>query len=350
MSSHLKLGAINKQTQKYEYPKIASKKNKYTCPSCDKNVILRSGKINKPHFAHLKSENPCIYYQKPNETQIHKDAKLLMKTLLDEHNEIRFYRKCHDCFLTKQSFIDHTISSCDYKENAKAVLEHRFYYNHSNRSADVALVENDTIKYVFEICYKNKTKEENRPEPWFEIDAESFINSVSSSNDKILQLECIRNYQCDHCKLIIENNRKLLMQSLDEEIERLQLIEWKEIREKEEQEDKKRRRQEDQAKRAQEHLKLAQFLAEERRFQTKELNLMKKEDEEFTIRQKTNETIRQKKQQEMMDIYMKELEEQRELERELQRDIVEKQKANMRKMLGKDKDAVKITDFFRSKT
>ena len=37
-------------------------------------------------------------------------------------------------------------------------MEYRFNYNNSNRSADVALVENKDIKYIFEICYKNKTK------------------------------------------------------------------------------------------------------------------------------------------------------------------------------------------------
>jgi hypothetical protein len=33
--------------------------------------------------------------------------------------------------------------------------------NNSNRSADIAFIENDKIKYIFEICYKNKTKEEH---------------------------------------------------------------------------------------------------------------------------------------------------------------------------------------------
>ena len=53
-----------------------------------KDVIFRNGKIKQPHFAHHKSDNPCYYYDKPCETQIHKDAKLLMKSLLDNNEFI----------------------------------------------------------------------------------------------------------------------------------------------------------------------------------------------------------------------------------------------------------------------
>ena len=89
MSLHFSLGAINKNTNNYEYPKIANKLNKYKCPCCEKDVIFRNGKIKKPHFSHKKSDNPCNYYEKPNETQIHKDAKLLMKCLLDNKTNIK---------------------------------------------------------------------------------------------------------------------------------------------------------------------------------------------------------------------------------------------------------------------
>ena len=105
-----------------------------------------------------------ILNEKPNETQIHKDAKLLMKTLLDNKNKILFYRECYECLLEENTIFEYKITDNDYNENTIATMEYRFNYNSSNRSADVALVENKDIKYIFEICYKNKTKEENRPE------------------------------------------------------------------------------------------------------------------------------------------------------------------------------------------
>ena len=212
MSNHFSMGAINKTTNNYEYPKIANKINKYKCPFCEKDVIFKNGKIKQPHFAHYKSDNPCSYYEKPNETQIHKDAKLLMKTLLNNKNKILFYRECYECLLEENAIFEYKITDNDYNENTLAIMEYRFNYNNSNRSADVALVENKDIKYIFEICYKNKTKEENRPEPWFEINSEKLINNINSiknidTNNEI-RIECIRDYKCDYCKEVIEYERK----------------------------------------------------------------------------------------------------------------------------------------------
>jgi len=198
------MGAINKTTNKYEYPKIATKgKNKYKCPCCEKDVIFKKGLIKQPHFAHYKSDNPCYYYDKPNESQIHKDAKLLLKTLLDNKSEICFHRECNNCMFEEPTIFEDNISKNDYNENTQAIIEYKFMFNNSNRSADVAFIENDNIKYIFEICYKNKTKEENRPEPWFEINAEELINKINSGEiideNGNINIKCVRNYKCDMC-------------------------------------------------------------------------------------------------------------------------------------------------------
>ena len=215
MSNHFSMGAINKLTNNYEYPKIANKSNKYKCPFCEKDVIFRNGKIKQPHFAHYKSNNPCSYYEKPNETQIHKDAKLLMKTLLDNKKTIFIERECNYCDTNGRPFNysdEYEIFSNEYTENTKAYIEYKFKYNNSNKSADVALVENDKIKYIFEICHKNKTLENNRPEPWFEIKAECLINKINSGEiideEGNIFLECIRHYKCDSCKYKEEYERK----------------------------------------------------------------------------------------------------------------------------------------------
>jgi len=218
------MGAINKTTNKYEYPKIANKINKYKCPFCEKDVIFRNGKIKQPHFAHYKSENPCSYYEKPNETQIHKDAKLLMKTLLDNKRCINIYRKCYYCNSEESdsddSFIIYDNEEIEYFLNIKideyndtqTNIEYKFNYNNSKKSADVALLKNNELKYIFEICYKNKTKEENRPEPWFEIKAETLINETNTgenvNEEGEIEIECIRDYKCVCCKDKEEYERK----------------------------------------------------------------------------------------------------------------------------------------------
>ena len=241
MSTHFSMGAINKDTSNYEYPKIASKKNKYKCPSCDKDVIFRNGKIKAPHYAHKKSESQCFYYDKPTETQIHKDAKMLLKSLLDNKQCIYISKMCKYCkYETIEDWCEgggemgEYIDSY-YNENTKAVIEYRFHYNNSKRSADVALIEQDKIKYIFEICYKNKTKEENRPEPWIEIKAADLLNNVNSRNadDDCISIDCIRDYKCDYC---IENDKKEYLIKKQKELERERQERERQERERQERE------------------------------------------------------------------------------------------------------------------
>ena len=44
------LGAIDKITKGYVYPKIANKKDEYICPECDKDLILCKGKTRPSSF------------------------------------------------------------------------------------------------------------------------------------------------------------------------------------------------------------------------------------------------------------------------------------------------------------
>lgn len=232
MSNHFYMGAINKLTNDYEYPKIADRNNKYKCPNCEKDVIFRKGQIKQPHFAHYKSESPCYYYDKPSESQIHKDAKLLMKKLLDNKTYISINIRCKYCenrHCPCDKGYDYDLSSDDYNENTKAVIEYKFNHNNSLRSADVAFLENEKIKCIFEICYKNKTKDENRPEPWFEIKAEDLINNINSIeniDENGVIIDCIRDFKCEECiyyeqeekKRWIEYQEKLKQQKIENEV------------------------------------------------------------------------------------------------------------------------------------
>lgn len=301
MSAHFSMGAINKTTNSYEYPKIANKINKYKCPFCETNVIFRNGKIKKPHFAHYKSDNPCSYYEHPNESQIHKDAKLLMKTVLDNKRLINIYRKCYYCYEDPEDFLN--ITKEEYNDNVSAVIEHKFNYNNSNRSADVALLHNKQIKYIFEICYKNPTKEENRPEPWFEIKAETLINETNSgeniNEEGEINIECIRDYKCGWCKDKEEYERKI----------QLEVLVKFQIREKEQKQAKN------------------------------ELLNMSKEDEMSIQKQRIIELNRElKRENERIERYFfnKKLEEEKEIELKKQKEEKKRDGELMRKFLVKD--------------
>jgi len=207
--SHFSMGAINKLTNEYEYPRIAEKGKKYVCPECKKDVNFCKGKIKQPYFAHKRTEMPCYYYDKPSESQIHKDAKSLLKTILTNKSQINFYNVCSDCK-------DKVYGCCElfedyYTPDIQPIIEYRFEYNDSKKSADVALIKDNNIEYIFEICYKNKTRENARPEPWVEIKAEEFIRDINNGtllDEKgILHIQCIRDSICNECEEKRENER-----------------------------------------------------------------------------------------------------------------------------------------------
>jgi|694.fasta_scaffold05342_14 uncharacterized protein YkuJ len=187
------LGAINIETGKYEYPLIAQKNIKYKCPECNKLLLLRKGKIRKPHFAHYKDDNPCNYYNNPGETQIHKDAKMLLKTLFENKNQITIERECNEC---KEK---HEFDFEEMTETSSIKLEYRFDYN-GTKIADVAYIDDSEIVCLFEICNTHKTNEQSRPEPWFEINAETLIETVNNNtNNNVIRIKCDRDVKCDKC-------------------------------------------------------------------------------------------------------------------------------------------------------
>ena len=74
------------------------------------------------------------------------------------------------------------------------------------------------LKIIFEICYRNKTSEENRPEPWIELKAEELINTINKEEQtNILNLKCIRYFKCGNCIL----NEKYEEKLRTEEFERM---------------------------------------------------------------------------------------------------------------------------------
>tara|TARA_R110000868_G_C10787355_1_gene756008 strand:+ start:21 stop:1052 length:1032 start_codon:yes stop_codon:yes gene_type:complete len=228
MNKHFTMGAINKASNGYEYPIIASKTNNYKCPHCDNDVTLKKGMIKRAHFAHRKSENPCNYYTHPSETQIHKDAKLLMKTLLANKTKVNVYRKCYSCKLLKP------VRPIVYSEGSTAVMEHRFTHNGSNKSADVALINNDAIEYIFEICHTHATQEDARPDPWVELNATELINTVNSNdNNQLIKLHCCRTICCDGCILRLKQEEELRLKQEEElrlkQEEELRLKQQKEL-------------------------------------------------------------------------------------------------------------------------
>jgi hypothetical protein len=193
MAQLLSLGAINKNTGEYVYPKIANKKDEYICHECNKDLILCQGKIKVPHFRHkVDNVNPCHHYSNPTETQIHKDAKILLKNLLERKIPISFIRNCCSCKKNEEFEIP------EISKTSTIQLEYRFEYN-GLKIADVVYIDDGDIVCIFEICNTHKTFSENRPEPWFEINAQTLIKLTNDNSLTTLQIPCIRCEKCDDC-------------------------------------------------------------------------------------------------------------------------------------------------------
>ena len=156
----MNFGAINKQTLNYILPEDASKSYEYKCPDCNNDLILCKGKIRKPYFRHnVDKEHPCNFYTNPSETQKHKDAKLKLTNII-KNKKLQINRHCNNCKKTKKYNIPEICEKCEIR------IEYPFKHNNSNKRADVACVKDGKIEQIYEICESNKTKENNRPEPW----------------------------------------------------------------------------------------------------------------------------------------------------------------------------------------
>lgn len=196
-SALVNLGAINKATGKYETPIFATKKNEYACPDCGQDVILKQGEVRKYHFAHYsslssKNQGECSYYSHPGESQIHKHAKELLKVAL-EKKRCTIWRGCELCRVKLLTRIL-KIEKLDTIE-----VECPFEFTESRKVADVAVLDRETyIKFIFEIYNTHKTKESDRPEPWYEFEALELIQEIENCQDGF-KIRCIRQKFCDLC-------------------------------------------------------------------------------------------------------------------------------------------------------
>jgi len=188
------LGALNKNTKEYVYPKIANKTDEYICPECNRDVIFVNGTKNVSHFRHKMDNDPCNNYSGScGETLLHMNAKLLIKTLINTHTSLTIQRTCNCCNNTEEYDIT-------YNADIKANVEHRFIHNAEIKIADVAVVAGDNIHCIFEILNTHRTLEKNRPEPWFELNASDVICATDFYEpEQSLTFQCLRNVKCDDC-------------------------------------------------------------------------------------------------------------------------------------------------------
>jgi hypothetical protein len=217
LMAHFEHGAIDKTTTYLVDPVSALRRTIYECPDCKRDVFVKKGKIKIPHFAHRKDkDNPCTYFNRnPTLDQQHKNAQLKLKQFLERGKEIDIGRRCA-CGCGWISNWGITV----LKHNI-VKTEHKFKFNDSNKSADIAVLKSDkSIICIFEIVHKHYTREIDRPEPWHEIRAQE-INAIPSDIDRVV-ITCVREKIRHECieRQRVENEERLKRMSQREKEQR----------------------------------------------------------------------------------------------------------------------------------
>ena len=233
-------------------PLIANKANKYECPICKTKVKLNKGECKICYFSHYQKDG-CNYYSKEkikevtevipiisdkeegekmnieNESIFHKEGKILIKGLIENGYKISFERACQTRTIKcSKSLI---IEAQPYCENSKVELEYHMKHNDRSIYCDLVHIVDGEVKMIYEICYKHRTAEENRPNNinWVDIDVKNIYDNVMNDG-KTLIFKCSRNYECDKCK-----NYIIRQKEIEEEQRKLRIIELQKKREEEEQ-------------------------------------------------------------------------------------------------------------------
>jgi hypothetical protein len=182
-------GALEIETSKYVLPHDALKERRYHCVECGDRVIPRQGEIRAHHFAHHVKSN-CTYFEHPNESQVHKDAKYRLAEMLKQKKKIKIKRCCkfNKCEQFTKGAGGWEIFDIIHKDDDEVKVE--FRGPGGAYIADVALLNDGKPRYIFEIKYTHATATA-RPEPWFEINAGDYKSEY---------LHCVREGKCDICK------------------------------------------------------------------------------------------------------------------------------------------------------
>ena len=241
--------AFNTLTGMYQSPIFAEKKYDYECPdpSCKEVVFLRKGEKYRPHFCHKKNTNCKRYETAPTESELHKEAKHILRDLLSRDYNVLFKKKCKGCFNSSCETTS-LIQCSNLNENEKIHEEYNFTFDDSNLTADLAKVsyEGDIseIEELYEIYNTHRTLETDRPSyiRWFEVKAEDVINKVPKiKDDKKVIFNCSRVWQCEECSLADDNEKKRVLKLEQEEY-------YKKCLKKQQEEEEKLREEEEHNK------------------------------------------------------------------------------------------------------
>ena len=122
--------------------------------------------------------------------------------MLDDKEKLLIWRNCKCCGDDVE-----VLNLIKYSDKMECREEFAFQYNSNKRIADVVLLEDGNINFIFEIFKTHRTDEINRPhDKWCEIDTEKFIISTMEQTNRNdsgeIEIECVRDILCIDCAKI----------------------------------------------------------------------------------------------------------------------------------------------------
>ena len=201
MPGHLAPGAFMKGTKTFVKPVQAEKrvngvKTAWECPSCNTDAVFCKGKIVPPYFRHPPESN-CTFFNPTGMSAQHLGAQNLLKNLLETDRTLTITRRCTRCRKDDTVF---ELGTRPAKSSART--EHSFYIDGNRYSADVALLEDNQIRCIFEVCWTHETNRPPHEHPWVELRAGDILELGAEGP---VTLDCILpSHKCAPCLIEYE--------------------------------------------------------------------------------------------------------------------------------------------------
>jgi hypothetical protein len=176
----LKIQYALDKSQKVCNPETAPKGEKYYCPGCGEEVILRRGEERVAHFSH-KSDTQCT-----QESILHKTAKkLIVESITNDRSKVRILRHCDICGSSFNQPLPFSIVS--------AIEEYRL---ESGFIADIGLLDAAKAQAAIEVHvthYVDERKENEIGIPFIEVEGADIVKdsiNLKPIKDRLFEYIC----------------------------------------------------------------------------------------------------------------------------------------------------------------
>jgi hypothetical protein len=168
-------------------PTQALKTQRYKCPGCEQQLILRQGKVVRAHFSHPASAH-CSF-----ETVLHKAAKLAVASAVKSwistgENRPVIQNRCFSCCSGQSQLLPDRVKGVE--------IERRLTSGHV---ADIALTDGENVILAIEIVVTHPVSSEkglSLPVYWIELDANAVLEDPINWNPTQLAL---KKFGCKRC-------------------------------------------------------------------------------------------------------------------------------------------------------